>query len=31
VEVDVWAFKNVRGAQLRVYVSCKNWDEDVDR
>jgi len=31
VEVDVWAVKNVRGAQFRVYVSCKNWDKDVDR
>jgi len=31
VEVDVWAFKNVGGAQFRVYASCKNWDKDVDR
>jgi len=31
VEVDVWATKSVGGAQFRVYVSCKNWDRDVDR
>jgi hypothetical protein len=31
VEVDVWAFKSVVGSQFRVYVSCKNWDRDVDR
>jgi hypothetical protein len=31
VEVDVWAFKNVGGFQFRVYVSCKNWDRDVNR
>jgi hypothetical protein len=31
IEVDVWAVKNVGGAQFRVYVSCKNWDRDVDR
>jgi hypothetical protein len=31
VEVDVWAFKSVGGSQFRVYVSCKNWDRDVDR
>jgi len=31
VEVDVWGIKNVKGAQFRVYVSCKNWDKDVDR
>jgi predicted RecB family endonuclease len=30
VEVDVWAFKSVGGSQFRVYVSCKNWDRDVD-
>ena len=31
IEVDVWATKSVGGAQFRVYVSCKNWDRDVDR
>ena len=31
VEVDVWATKNVGGAQFRIYASCKNWDRDVDR
>jgi len=31
VEVDVWATKSVGAAQFRVYVSCKNWDRDVDR
>ena len=31
VEVDVWAFKSTGGSQFRVYVSCKNWDRDVDR
>jgi len=31
VEVDVWATKNVGGAQFGIYVSCKNWDKDVDR
>jgi len=31
VEVDVWATKNVGGAQFRIYTSCKNWDKDVDR
>jgi hypothetical protein len=31
VEVDVWGFKSVGGSQFRVYVSCKNWDRDVDR
>jgi hypothetical protein len=31
VEVDVWGVKAVGGAQFRVYVSCKNWDRDVDR
>jgi len=31
VEVDAWATKSVGGAQFRVYVSCKNWDRDVDR
>jgi hypothetical protein len=31
IEVDIWAFKSVGGSQFRVYVSCKNWDRDVDR
>ena len=31
IEVDVWGVKAVGGAQFRVYVSCKNWDRDVDR
>jgi hypothetical protein len=31
IEVDVWGVKSVGGAQFRVYVSCKNWDRDVDR
>jgi len=31
VEVDVWAFKSVGGSQFRVYVSCKNWDKNVDK
>jgi len=31
IETDVWAVKNIGGAQFRVYVSCKNWDKDVDR
>jgi hypothetical protein len=31
IEVDVWGVKGVGGAQFRVYVSCKNWDKDVDR
>jgi len=31
IEVDVWAVKNVGGAQFRIYVSCKNWNRDVDR
>lgn len=31
LEVDVWGVKNVDGMQFRVYVSCKNWDKDVDR
>jgi hypothetical protein len=31
IEVDVWAFKSIGGSQFRVYVSCKNWDRDVDR
>jgi len=24
IEVDVWGIKNIKGAQFRVYVSCKN-------
>jgi hypothetical protein len=31
IEVDVWATKNVGAAQFRVYVSCRNWDRDIDR
>jgi len=31
IEVDVWGVKAVGGTQFRVYVSCKNWDRDVDR
>jgi hypothetical protein len=31
IEVDVWATKNVGGLPFRVYVSCKNWNRDVDR
>jgi len=31
IEVDVWAFKSIGGSQFRVYVSCKNWDRDVER
>jgi hypothetical protein len=31
IEVDVWGVKSIGGAQFRVYVSCKNWDKDVDR
>jgi hypothetical protein len=31
IEVDVWATKNAGGLQFRVYVSCKNWNRDVDR
>ena len=31
VEVDVWAEKAVGDSRFRVYVSCKNWDRDVDR
>jgi len=30
IEVDVWAEKRVGDARFRVYVSCKNWDRDVD-
>jgi len=31
VEVDVWAEKRVGDLVFRIYVSCKNWDRDVDR
>jgi len=31
IEADVWGVKSVGNAQFRVYVSCKNWDRDVDR
>jgi len=31
IEVDVWGIKNIGSTQFRVYVSCKNWDKDVDR
>jgi hypothetical protein len=31
IEVDVWGVKSVGGAQFRVYVSCRNWDRDIDR
>jgi len=31
IEVDVWGVKDVDGMQFRVYVSCKNWDKEVDR
>jgi len=31
VEVDVWAKKMVGDLEFRIYVSCKNWDRDVDR
>jgi len=30
IEVDVRAEKRVGDARFRVYVSCKNWDKDVD-
>lgn len=29
VEVDVWAYKTA--PRFYVYVSCKNWDKEVDR
>ncbi len=31
IEVDVWGEKRVGDARFTVYVSCKNWDRDVDR
>jgi hypothetical protein len=31
VEVDIWASKKIGNALFTVYVSCKNWDRDVDR
>ena len=31
VEVDVWAEKVVGNKKFSVYVSCKNWNSDVDR
>jgi len=31
VEIDVWATKSVGRSELRVYVSCKNWDRDVGK
>ena len=31
IEVDVWAEKWVGTTKFRVYVSCKNWDKDIDR
>jgi len=31
LEVDVWAVKRAGDSTFRVYVSCKNWDRDVDR
>jgi len=31
IEVDDWAEKRVGDLVFRVYVSCKNWDRDVDR
>jgi len=31
IEVDVWTEKRVGDLVFRVYVSCKNWDRDVDR
>jgi len=31
IEVDVWAEKRVGDARFKVYVSCKNWNRDVDR
>ncbi len=31
IEVDVWAEKRVGDIRFKVYVSCKNWDKDVDR
>lgn len=31
IEVDVWAEKRVGDTKFKVYVSCKNWNRDVDR
>ncbi|MEM4747164.1 MAG: restriction endonuclease, partial [Archaeoglobaceae archaeon] len=31
IEVDVWAEKDVRPMKFSVYVSCKNWDREIDR
>jgi hypothetical protein len=31
IEVDVWAEKRAGGSKFKVYVSCKNWNRDVDR
>jgi len=31
IEVDVWAEKRVGDTRFKVYVSCKNWNRDVDR
>ncbi|GAB6148696.1 restriction endonuclease [Stetteria hydrogenophila] len=31
VEVDVWAEKDAGGSRFRVYVSCENWNKDVDK
>ncbi|AEM38498.1 hypothetical protein Pyrfu_0629 [Pyrolobus fumarii 1A] len=31
IEVDVWAEKRISDTRFKVYVSCKNWNRDVDR
>ncbi|MGC8983565.1 MAG: restriction endonuclease [Desulfurococcaceae archaeon] len=31
IEVDVWGEKKIGDVKFTVYVSCKNWDKDVDR
>lgn len=31
IEVDVWGWKQVGQVKLSIYVSCKNWDKEVDR
>ncbi|WP_069806672.1 restriction endonuclease [Vulcanisaeta thermophila] len=31
IEVDVWGWKQVGSTRLNIYVSCKNWNRDVDR
>ncbi|MEM2622916.1 MAG: restriction endonuclease [Candidatus Nezhaarchaeales archaeon] len=31
IEVDVWAEKDVGLMKFSVYVSCKNWDREIDR